>query len=92
MRLGHTEWAVRPEMDLFWQRLGKAYGTHYALSKERQFLTEENEILVETHNDYCEKILYPPPGGYISTVDTPKVDLSKRKRLRFRPYLTWHLR
>ncbi|KAJ3641054.1 hypothetical protein Zmor_027577 [Zophobas morio] len=83
---------VRPEMDLFWQRLGKAYGTHYALSKERQFLTEENEILVETHNDYCEKILYPPPGGYISTVATPKVDLSKRKRLRFRPYLTWHLR
>ncbi|XP_068911882.1 dynein regulatory complex subunit 2-like [Tenebrio molitor] len=85
---------VRPEMELFWQRLGQAFGVHYTLSREKKFLNEENELLIDTHNEYCERLLYPPIRPYTQTVAIPVTDgnFEIKKYSKFRTHRTFAYR
>lgn len=65
---------VVPEMELFWQRLGQAFGVHYTLEREKTCLIEENELLAETHNAYCENLLFPPIKPFKDLVAIPKTE------------------
>ncbi|XP_044262869.1 dynein regulatory complex subunit 2-like [Tribolium madens] len=79
---------VRPEMELFWQRLGQAFGVHYTLKREKGCLSDENQLLIDTHNEYCERLMYPPVQNYNSRVTIPKTDtnLEMAKYNKFRDH------
>ncbi|XP_050307873.1 dynein regulatory complex subunit 2-like [Anthonomus grandis grandis] len=41
-------------LDLFWQRVGKADASRYAVNEEREFLITENDILKQRLYQYCQ--------------------------------------
>ncbi|RZC38941.1 hypothetical protein BDFB_007695 [Asbolus verrucosus] len=51
---------VKEEMEMFWQRVGQIYSVHYRLKKEKYFLQEENMLIIDMYNDYCDKLEYSP--------------------------------
>ncbi|RZC38943.1 hypothetical protein BDFB_007696 [Asbolus verrucosus] len=64
------------EMRLFWERIGQAYGVYYALKREKAFLVEENQLFIDTHNAYCEKLAYPTIKNYRRKTAITKTDVN----------------
>lgn len=46
-------------LELFWQRVGRADTSRYAVNEEREFLITENEILKRRLHDYCKCLKCP---------------------------------
>ncbi|RZC38942.1 hypothetical protein BDFB_007694 [Asbolus verrucosus] len=78
------EASIKKEMVMFWQRAGQVYGVHYTLNRKKQFLIEENQLFIETLNDYCENLIYPKIKKYKATINRTDANTEMQKYKRFK--------
>ncbi|XP_056633906.1 dynein regulatory complex subunit 2 [Diorhabda sublineata] len=86
-------------LDLFWQRVGQAEASRYALIEERTFLKTENNILQRKIHEFCqclqcpvpqtldnEELNWPPYIGHISKNVTEAISEMKKYQVHDYPF------
>ncbi|RZC38945.1 coiled-coil domain-containing protein 65 [Asbolus verrucosus] len=77
--LEDEEEPLRKELVMFWQKFGEAYSVYFQLKREKKYLEEENQVFIDSHNNYCDQLTFPTVPNYKVSINKVDGNLEMRK-------------